>query len=68
MVLEFHGSLQLEEYLNWVCTIGEVLDFEEVPEIKKVSLVATRLWGRSVTRLQQLKLLKAILAKSKIAT
>ena len=51
MVLEFHGSLQPEECLNWVCTIGEVLDFEEVPEIKKVSLVVTRLWGRSVTRL-----------------
>ena len=44
---EFHGSLCLEDFLDWLATIEEILDFKDVPENKRVPLVATRLRGRA---------------------
>lgn len=29
-ILEFHGSLQADEFLDWLHTLEEVLDFKEV--------------------------------------
>jgi hypothetical protein len=40
---EFHGDLQPEEFMDRVAAIGEVLDFKEVFEDQRVSLVATKL-------------------------
>ena len=31
---EFHGSLQPEEFLDWLATVEEILDFKGVPENK----------------------------------
>jgi hypothetical protein len=31
-ISEFHGDLQPEEFMDRVATVGEVLDFKEVPE------------------------------------
>ena len=42
-VPEFHSSLQPEEFLDWICTTEEVLNFKGVPDNMKVPLVATRL-------------------------
>lgn len=67
-VLEFYGSLQAEEFLDWLCTIKEVLDFKEVPEDKKVLLVATRLLGKVTVWCQQLKLSRIRIGKLNIAT
>lgn len=39
---EFHGSLQPEEFLDWIGAVEEILEFKEVPDNKRVSLVATR--------------------------
>ena len=48
-VPEFHGGLQPEMFLDWICTIEEVLDFKGVTEDKKVPLVATKLHDRATT-------------------
>jgi hypothetical protein len=40
---EFQGDLQPEELVDQVAAVGEVLNFKEVPEDRRVSLVATKL-------------------------
>jgi hypothetical protein len=40
---EFQGDLQPEEFMDQVVAVGEVLDFKEVSEDRRVSLVATKL-------------------------
>jgi hypothetical protein len=44
---EFHGGIQPEEFLDWVGAVEEVFDFKEVPEKKRVPLVAKRLRGHA---------------------
>ena len=39
---EFRGGLQPEEFLDWLATVEEVLDFKGVLKNKRVPLVATR--------------------------
>ncbi|XP_034892461.1 uncharacterized protein [Populus alba] len=51
---EFHGGLQADEYLDWINTVDEVLEFKQVPEDRRVALVATRLRGRVGAWWQQL--------------
>ncbi|EEF36882.1 conserved hypothetical protein [Ricinus communis] len=53
---EFHGSLQAEEFLDWLPTVEEILDFKGVREDKRVPLIATRLRGRAIAWWQQSKL------------
>ena len=67
-ILEFHGSLQHEEFLDWLATIKEILDFKGVPENKRVPLIDTRLRGRATIWWQQIKLTRNRLGKSKIIT
>lgn len=55
-ILEFHGNLQPEEFLDWIIIVEEVLDFKEVPDNKLVQLIATRFRGRAVAQQQQTKL------------
>ena len=65
---EFHGSLQPEDFLDWLATVEEILDFKGVPENKRVPLIATRLRGRATAWWQQIKLTRTRLGKSKIVT
>ena len=44
---EFHGSLQPEEFLDWLATVEEILEFKGVPAKKHVPLVRMRLCGRA---------------------
>ena len=46
-ILEFHGSLKPEEFLDWLASVEEILDFKGVPENKRVPLIATRVRGRA---------------------
>ena len=46
-VPEFQGSLQPEEFIDWLCTAEEVMEFKGVPEEIKVPLITIRLWGRA---------------------
>lgn len=47
-ILEFHDSLQLVEFLDWLVSVEEILDFKEVPNNKRMPLVATKLSGRVI--------------------
>ena len=31
-ILEFHGSLQPKDFLDWLATVEEILDFKGVPK------------------------------------
>ena len=52
----FQGSLQPEEFLDWLATVEEILEFKGVLEDKRLPLVATRMCGRTIAWWQQLKL------------
>ncbi|XP_022855164.1 uncharacterized protein LOC111376433 [Olea europaea var. sylvestris] len=52
---EFHGGIEADEFLDWLAAVEEILDYKEVPDNKRVPLVATRLRGRAATWWQQLK-------------
>jgi len=42
-VPEFEGKLDLEEFLEWLCTVERVFECKDVFENKRVKLVALRL-------------------------
>jgi len=65
---EFKGCLQPEEFLDWVAAVEEVLDFKDVPQDKRVPLVATRFRGRAAAWWQQLKQTRVRKGKQKIVT
>nr|GEY28499.1 reverse transcriptase domain-containing protein [Tanacetum cinerariifolium] len=47
-ILNFDGdTLNPEGFVNWLAMVKEVFEFKEVPENKKVSLIATKLRGRA---------------------
>ncbi|XP_020419382.1 uncharacterized protein LOC18777367 [Prunus persica] len=65
---EFHGSLQLEEFLDWLNSVEEVLEFKDVHENIKVSLIATRFRGCASAWWQQFKATRLREGKEKIET
>ncbi|KAK9168325.1 hypothetical protein Syun_000465 [Stephania yunnanensis] len=67
-VPEFHGTLQPEEFLGWLASIEEVLEFKGVPEDKRVQLVATRFRNRATAWWQQQKLMRNRNGKAKITS
>ena len=44
---KFHSSLQPEEFLDWLPTVKEILEFKGVPTNKHVPLVEMRHGGNS---------------------
>ncbi|PKI60890.1 hypothetical protein CRG98_018715 [Punica granatum] len=40
-------GLQPKEFLDWLATVEEVLEFKGIPDDKRVQLVATQLRGRA---------------------
>ena len=58
-VPEFQGSLQPTEFIDWLCTVEEVIEFKGVLEEMKAYLIATRLRGRAAVWWQQFKLTKS---------
>ncbi|XP_023638126.1 uncharacterized protein LOC17886241 [Capsella rubella] len=65
---EFSGSLKAEEFLDWLNVVEEVLDFKQVPDDIRVSLVATRFKSRAMAWWTQLKESRRRSNKSKIDT
>src|SRR5574338_448148 len=63
---EFKGGMQAEEFLDWVSNVEEIFDFKEVPEHRRVKLVATRLRGRALAWWEQTKLTRERMGKSKV--
>ncbi|GKD81315.1 hypothetical protein Tco_1348154 [Tanacetum coccineum] len=50
------NTLNPEGFIDWLLAVEEVFEFKEVPENKRVSLIATKLCGRESAWWQQLKL------------
>ncbi|KAG7529669.1 Retrotransposon gag domain [Arabidopsis suecica] len=65
---EFCGWLQPEELLDWLYDVEEVLDFKQVLDKMRVSLVATRFKNRASAWWQNLKIQRAREGKNKIAS
>ncbi|CAA7052810.1 unnamed protein product [Microthlaspi erraticum] len=65
---EYHGSLKGEELLDWIVALNEVLEFKEVPEDRRVSLVATKFRGKAAAWWIQLKTSRIRNGKDKIKT
>lgn len=63
---EFNGGIEVDDFLDWLCAVEEVLEYKEVPDDKRVSLVATRLRGRAAAWWQQLKQNRECHGKPKI--
>ncbi|CAN0918713.1 hypothetical protein LINGRAHAP2_LOCUS31026, partial [Linum grandiflorum] len=63
----FDGSLQPEEFIDWLSQVEEILDFKEVPEGRRVSLVTIRLRDRAQAWWQQLKQTRVRHGKEKIS-
>ncbi|CAL1382844.1 unnamed protein product [Linum trigynum] len=47
---QFDGSMKPEEVIDWLSQVEEILDFKEVPDDRRVSLVTTRLHGCAQAR------------------
>ncbi|CDY64332.1 BnaC09g53510D [Brassica napus] len=45
---EFHGTLNPEDFIDWLNTVEEILEFRQVPNDVRVFLVATRFKGRAI--------------------
>ena len=41
--MEFKGKLDPDEFLEWMQTVERIFEYEEIPEDKKVKLVALKL-------------------------
>ncbi|GJR51282.1 putative nucleotidyltransferase, ribonuclease H [Tanacetum coccineum] len=66
---EFDGkTLNPEEFIDWLVTVEEVFEFKEVPENKRVSLIATKLRGRASAWWQQLKLTRERTGKPRVTS
>lgn len=53
---EFSGELQADEFLDWLSAVEELVSFKQVPDEKRVPLIATRFRGRASAWWQQFKL------------
>lgn len=65
---EFSGSLNPEEFIDWLHMVEEILEFKQVPDELRVPLVATRFKSRAMAWWQQLKESRRRVNKPRIAT
>lgn len=67
-ILEFHGNLQLKEFLDWIANMDDILNFKEVLEDCRVELVATRFRGCASAWWQHNKLQHLRMGETKITS
>ncbi|GJY62546.1 reverse transcriptase domain-containing protein [Tanacetum coccineum] len=66
---EFDGdTLNPKGFIDWLFTVEEVFEFKEVPENKRVSLIATKLRGRASVWWKQLKLTRERVGKPRVTS
>ena len=53
---EFDGSLDHEEFVDWLSQVEEIFACYAIPESKKVKLAATNLRGKARSWWEQLKI------------
>ncbi|KAI9192436.1 hypothetical protein LWI28_022920 [Acer negundo] len=66
-VLKFRGSMQPEDFLEWIGIADEIMEFKRVPTNERVALVATRFQGRAEVWWQQFKLARNRAGKPKLS-
>ncbi|GKA91217.1 hypothetical protein Tco_0813087 [Tanacetum coccineum] len=65
----FNGdTLNPEGFIDWLVAVEEVFVFKEVPENKRVSLIATKLRGKASAWWKQLKLTRERVGKPRITS
>ncbi|XP_077246136.1 uncharacterized protein LOC143886018 [Tasmannia lanceolata] len=63
---EFYGGVQPEDFIDWLQTVERIFDLKDVPEDRKVKLVAIKLCGRASSWWEQLKVNRERRGKPKI--
>ncbi|GJV41637.1 putative nucleotidyltransferase, ribonuclease H [Tanacetum coccineum] len=64
----FGNTLNPEGFIDWLVAVEEVFEFKDVPENKRVSLIATKLRGRASAWWQQLKLTRERVGKPRVTS
>lgn len=67
-ILEFSGNLSTEEFLDWLSTIEEILEYKRIPQDQCVPLVASRFRNRAMACWQQIKESRRRAGKPRIDT
>ena len=65
---EFEGKMQPEEFIDWLNTVERVFDYKDVPEDRKVKLVAIKLKKHASIWWEHLKKQRAREGKGRIET
>lgn len=65
-ILMYEGSLNAEELMDWIRSIDQYFDYEEVEENKKVKFAVTRLKGHAAIWWDEVQTLRTRKGKSKI--
>lgn len=65
---EFHGGGRGDVLLDWMVSVEEVLDFKQVPEDRRVPLVAMRFRGHAASWWKQLKTTRSRTGRTPIQT
>ncbi|XP_073263062.1 uncharacterized protein [Populus alba] len=64
----FNGQLQIEGFLDWLAVVERFFDYMEIPEDKKVKLVAYRLMGGASAWWEQLQIIRMRQRKGMVQT
>ena len=51
--LEFNGSLIVEDFVDWLNQVERIFEYHEIPDHKRVKLVAIKLKGRALAWWEQ---------------
>lgn len=65
---EFSGNLSTEEFLDWLISIEEILEFKRIPGDQCVPLIASRFKNRAMAWWQQIKESRRRAGKPRIDT
>lgn len=65
---EFNGNLNTEEFLDWLSSIEEILEYKRVPGDQCVPLIASRFKNRAMAWWQQIKESRRRAGKPRIET
>ena len=63
---EYSGSLQMDVFLDWLDQIECIFEYKEIPDNKRIKLVALKLSDRAFAWWQQLKKIQERSGKPKI--
>ncbi len=65
-LLKYSGGLQAKGFIDWLKMIERIFEYKDVPEDKKVKLVALKLKGRASAWWEQMKKTRQRKGKPKI--